>query len=142
MGNTPSLEGEGKDKYIEEQKKIGKSLYNLDSKIENLRNQNRLLEQTAQVIFQSWFVDFDGVTEFEDSELGKIPKGWSVKTIRNVCNSISITHSFNKSNLLYIFVGIIIFKINIMFLLNRIYKNMTTIIRDSIPAKYDSVLNN
>ena len=34
----------------------------------------------AQAIFKSWFVDLrtfpDG--EFEDSELGRIPKGWSI----------------------------------------------------------------
>ena len=35
----------------------------------------------AQAIFKSWFVDFDGVTEFEDSELGKIPKEWEVSNI-------------------------------------------------------------
>ena len=56
-------------------------LYDLDIKIENLQKQNKILEQIAQAIFKSWFVDFDGLTEFEDSELGKIPKGWRVKTI-------------------------------------------------------------
>jgi type I restriction enzyme S subunit len=35
----------------------------------------------AQNIFKSWFVDFDGVTEWDDSELGKIPKGWTVKLL-------------------------------------------------------------
>ena len=62
----------------EEQKKIGKILYDLDTKIENLQQQNKILEQIAQAIFKSWFVDFDGRTEFVDSELGKIPKGWKV----------------------------------------------------------------
>ena len=62
-----------------------KTLYDLDIKIEILQNQNKILEQTAQVIFKSWFVDFDGVTEFEDSELGKIPKGWKVEHLSSLC---------------------------------------------------------
>ena len=69
------------------QKKIGKILYDLDTKIENLQKQNKILEQIAQAIFKSWFVDFDGVTEFEDSELGNIPKGWKVNKISSVCDT-------------------------------------------------------
>ena len=69
---------------IDEQKSIGKSLSDLTRKIQNLQNQNRILEQTVQAIFQSWFVDFDGVNEFEDSELGKIPKGWITQKLGNV----------------------------------------------------------
>ena len=63
------------------QTNIARILYDLDTKIENLQKQNKILEQIAQAIFKSWFVDFDEVTEFEDSELGKIPKEWRVKTI-------------------------------------------------------------
>jgi len=71
----------------EEQEKISKSLSDLNAKIKNLQNQNHTLEQTAQAIFQSWFVDFDGVTKFEDSELGKIPKGWSVNKLAEICTT-------------------------------------------------------
>ena len=67
--------------HIEEQIRIVDVSLNLENKIQNLQIQNRTLEQTAQVIFKSWFVDFDGVTEFEDSELGKIPKGWEIKRL-------------------------------------------------------------
>ncbi len=70
---------------IKEQKKISKTLSDLDSKIQNLQKQNKILEQTAQAIFKSWFVNFDGVTEFEDSEIDQIPKGWSVEKISDVC---------------------------------------------------------
>jgi type I restriction enzyme, S subunit len=72
---------------LEIQINAGKILSDLDSKIHNLQNQNKILEQMAQAIFQSWFVDFDGVTEFEDSELGQIPKGWSVEKISDVCET-------------------------------------------------------
>ena len=66
---------------ISEQESIAKIILNIESKIQILQNQNKILEKIAQAIFKSWFVDFDGVTEFEDSELGKIPKGWEIKTI-------------------------------------------------------------
>jgi len=67
---------------------ISHLLDTLDFKIQNLQNQNKTLEQIAQAIFKSWFVDFDGVTEFEDSELGNIPKGWSVEKLHDVCTLI------------------------------------------------------
>ena len=43
-----------------------------------LTNQN--LEQQAQAIFKSWFVDFEPFQDgkFVDSELGPIPQGWRV----------------------------------------------------------------
>ena len=72
---------------LDEQEKIGKTLDDLDAKIENLQNQNHTLEQMAQVIFKSWFVNFDGVTEWDDSELGKIPKGWCVMKISDICET-------------------------------------------------------
>jgi type I restriction enzyme, S subunit len=60
---------------------VGEYYFSISQKIEKLENQNDTLEQMSQAIFQSWFVDFDGVTEFEDSELGQIPKGWQVKRL-------------------------------------------------------------
>ena len=73
---------------IHQQKKIGKIFYDLDMKIENLQNQNKILEQMAQSIFKSWFVDFDGITEFKDSELGKIPKEWKISKLGDECSLI------------------------------------------------------
>ncbi len=62
------------------QQQIAKILGSLDDKIELNRRINDNLEQQAQAIFKSWFVDFepfhDG--EFVESELGMIPKGWRV----------------------------------------------------------------
>ena len=63
------------------QEKIVKQLNDIKNKIISLETQNTILEQIAKAIFKSWFVDFDGVTEFEDSELGKIPKGWEMKRL-------------------------------------------------------------
>ena len=80
------------------QEKIVKQLNTIKNKIITLENQNRILEQTAQAIFKSWFVDFDGVTEFEDSELGKIPKGWEIKKFDEICN-FSNGYAFSSKDL-------------------------------------------
>ena len=49
-------------------------------KIEVNRRINENLEQQAQALFKSWFVDFEPFRdgEFVESELGMIPKGWRV----------------------------------------------------------------
>lgn len=73
---------------LPEQERIAKILEYLDTKIENLQNQNKVLEQIIQTIFKLWFVDFDGVTEFEDSELGKIPKGWLIVAFKEMANCV------------------------------------------------------
>lgn len=89
------------DKKI--RKKVGNILKELDDKIELNRQINQTLEQMAQAIFKSWFVDFDPVRakmegrdtglpahiadffpdELEESELGPIPNGWAISTIGN-----------------------------------------------------------
>jgi len=71
---------------IEEQRSIAATLSALDDMIE-LNNQiNKTLEEMAQAIFKSWFVDFEPFKdgEFEESELGLIPKGWNVKRIDQI----------------------------------------------------------
>ncbi len=69
---------------IDTQKKIALILGKFDSLITNLKNQNFLLDQFLDALFKSWFVDFDGVKEFEGSELGSIPKGWKVDHLDNI----------------------------------------------------------
>ncbi|TGL76891.1 restriction endonuclease subunit S [Leptospira jelokensis] len=86
------------------QKAIAHILGTLDDKIELLRQMNETLEAMARALFKSWFVDFDPVrkkaeglptslpkeiedlfpSEFEDSELGEIPKGWKVGKLGDV----------------------------------------------------------
>ncbi|KXB22959.1 hypothetical protein PtVF89_13550 [Legionella pneumophila] len=95
------------------QRKIVQTLSSLDDKIELNKKINQTLESIAQTIFKSWFVDFDPVhakanaqsedehdtiakelgisreildlfpSEFEESELGLIPKGWRPTKIEN-----------------------------------------------------------
>ena len=71
---------------LDEQKKIAGVLSVLDDKIELNNKINRNLEAQAQAIFKSWFIDFEPFKngKFIDSELGKIPEGWSVGSFSEV----------------------------------------------------------
>lgn len=83
---------------VEVQDGIVRLLGSLDDSIDTLQHQNTTLEAIAQRLFRSWFVNFDPVhakaagrepeamsaelaalfpSEFEESVLGLIPKGWS-----------------------------------------------------------------
>ena len=65
------------------QSKIADILSSIDDKIEVNNRINDNLEQQAQALFKSWFVDFEPFRDqpFEESELGLIPKGWRVDNI-------------------------------------------------------------
>ena len=86
---------------LPEQRAIAHILGTLDDKIELNRRMNQTLEEMARAIFKDWFIDF-GPTRAKtegrepylptevwdlfpeslvDSELGRIPEGWSVKTL-------------------------------------------------------------
>ncbi|HCD9498751.1 restriction endonuclease subunit S [Legionella pneumophila] len=103
---------------INEQKNIVNILTALEDKIELNKKINQTLESIAQAMFKSWFVDFDPVhakanansedeydaiakelgisreildlfpSEFEESELGLIPKGWTVDEIGNAIKTV------------------------------------------------------
>ena len=68
------------------QKRISSILKSLDDKIENNRKINENLEQQAQALFKSWFVDFEPFRNqpFAESELGMIPEGWRVGTLGDI----------------------------------------------------------
>ena len=72
------------------QDRIVEILKSLDDKIEVNRRINENLEQQAQALFKSWFVDFEPFKngEFVESELGMIPKGWRVEVLGDVCKCI------------------------------------------------------
>ena len=85
---------------IGEQKAIAKILSDLDSKIELNQKMNKTLESTAQAIFKHWFIDFEfpdeegkpyksSGGEMVDSELGKIPKKWTIKTLDGIANFLN-----------------------------------------------------
>ena len=54
------------------------------------RQINDNLEQQAQALFKSWFVDFEPFQdgEFVDSELGRIPKDLMIDSIQNIPHTI------------------------------------------------------
>ncbi len=54
-----------------------------------LRNHN--LEEQAQALYKSWFVDFEPFKDgkFVESELGMIPEGWSTSTIQALSDRIA-----------------------------------------------------
>lgn len=78
---------------------ISKLLSSLDNKIELNNAINKNLEEMAQALFKRWFVDFEFPNEngepykssggeFEESELGLIPKGWRVGILDDLCEMI------------------------------------------------------
>lgn len=70
------------------QKTIGKILFSFDAKIQLNKRINDNLEQQAQALFKSWFVDFEPFRggKFVDSELGMIPEGWNIQSISSIFN--------------------------------------------------------
>lgn len=92
---------------LREQKAVADILETLDDKIELNQRMNETLEAMARAIFKSWFVDFDAVRakaegrqpfgmdaqtaalfpdSFQDSSLGKIPRGWAVQSLDAVAH--------------------------------------------------------
>lgn len=90
---------------VNERNAITKLIGSVDESIALLRETNTALEAFAQTLFRSWFINFDPVhaklagnapeamsaelaalfpSEFEDSELGLIPKGWVVGRISDI----------------------------------------------------------
>ena len=95
---------------LSEQRAVAHVLGMLDNKIELNQQMNRTLEEMAQALFKSWFVDFDPVRAkmdgcwypgkslpglpahlynffpetLVDSELGEIPEGWKVKALDDI----------------------------------------------------------
>lgn len=68
------------------QQRITNILSALNDKIELNRRINENLEQQAQALFKSWFVDFEPFQDgkFVDSELGMIPEGWKVIELQSM----------------------------------------------------------
>ena len=109
-----------------QQQKIAHILSTLADKIELIRKMNQTLEEMAQALYKSWFVDFDPVhvkltckddadlenvakelgiskeildlfpSEFEESELGMIPKGWEVVKIEEILQRYQAPKRYKK----------------------------------------------
>lgn len=72
------------------QKQVASLLTILDDKIEINRRINDNLEQQAQALFKSWFVDFEPFKdgEFVESELGMIPKDLMLRRVSEISHTI------------------------------------------------------
>lgn len=69
---------------LQVQKKIASTLSDFDKRIENLRAQNRVLEQTAKTIYDYTFLQCAGHQTTYNKTLNRnIPAGWEVCTIGN-----------------------------------------------------------
>ena len=68
------------------QKEISDLLWTIDAKIETNNKLNEKLEEMAQAIFKSWFVDFEPFKDkpFHETELGMIPEGWKVGSLSDI----------------------------------------------------------
>ena len=68
------------------QSEIAGILSSLDAKIETNNKLNEKLEEMAQAIFKSWFVDFEPFKDkpFYETELGMIPEGWEVGSLSDI----------------------------------------------------------
>ena len=71
---------------IEEQNSIVNILSSFDDKIENNNSIIANLEEQAQTIFKSWFVDFEPFQDgdFIKSELGELPEKWGMAKLSNL----------------------------------------------------------
>jgi type I restriction enzyme S subunit len=104
---------------LNEQRMIGKMLACIDTKIQINQRLSKTLEDIAQSIFKSWFIDFDPVKAkmagekpvgmddataalftdlMEESELGPIPRGWHVGAVGEICSVLVNGSTPSRSN--------------------------------------------
>ena len=76
---------------LDKQKSVVKAYQTITDRITLNRAINDNLEQMAQSIFKSWFIDFDPFKDekFIESELGLIPEGWKIGTLGDVSDITS-----------------------------------------------------
>lgn len=76
---------------FEQQKNISSILSSLDAKIETNNRINAKLEEMAQALFKSWFIDFEPFQDqpFHETELGMIPEGWKAGCMADITSNVS-----------------------------------------------------
>ena len=92
---------------IETQRRIASTLSMLDEKIKTNTEINDNLQQQLTAIYKSWYQDFSLVndTELVETAYGTIPKGWHYVLLGDLCQSISVTHKFDKNALIFLNTG-------------------------------------
>ena len=75
------------------QKRISSILSNYDDLIDNNTRRIKVLEKTAKLIYEEWFVKFKfpdhEKTKFINSDLGKIPGNWEIVKLKDFLELIS-----------------------------------------------------
>ncbi len=84
------------------QRKIAGILSAYDDLIDNNLRRIKILEQMAQSLYREWFVHFrfpghESAT-FKDSELGRIPEGWEVRTIEELVKRIPVGKKYDQKS--------------------------------------------
>ena len=72
-----------------------------------IKTVNDNLQQQLTAIYKSWYQDFSLVndTELVETAYGTIPKGWHYVLLGDLCQSISVTHKFDKNALIFLNTG-------------------------------------
>lgn len=87
---------------IEEQKKIARFLEMIDDKIELNNEINKNLEEQAQAIFKSWFVDFEPFGGIQPSEMQFIPLQELCKVVTKGTTPTTLGKSFTSTGINFI----------------------------------------
>ncbi len=81
------------------QQRIAGILSAYDELIENCQRRIKILERMARNLYREWFVNFrypnHAKTPMVDSPLGKIPKGWDVKTVEEMVERIPLGKKYD-----------------------------------------------
>ena len=83
------------------QQRIAGILSAYDDLIENSQRRIKILESMARALYREWFVNFrfpghEGLLRVA-SPLGEIPKGWEVKKLADLCESVSYGYTASAS---------------------------------------------
>jgi type I restriction enzyme S subunit len=72
---------------LKEQQKIAEILISVDEVIENTQSQINKLEELKKATMNELLTKGIGHTEFKETEIGRIPKNWTVRTLSDLVDS-------------------------------------------------------
>lgn len=92
---------------ISSQIRIAGVIEAINNKIDNNGAINRNLEEQISSLYKAWYIDFIPFqnTEFVETSMGAIPKGWTVRKVGDLCETVSVKHHFNQEKLIFLNTG-------------------------------------
>ncbi len=89
---------------LNDQKKIAGIIELINEKIELNEKINNVLFTQMSEIYKSWYKNFSLCTtmKYISTEYGSIPEGWHYELLGNLCQSVSIKHTFKKDELIFL----------------------------------------